>query len=181
VAAGVLAVAGVVGGIVLIVVGIRSYVDRIEGFERFPVPGSEQVDLDDGGHSIYFERPGLDGEDVLPRLTVAVTPVAGGASLPLEDYDSDVSYEVSGHDGRGVFTFRVDDPGPYLVRADGSGGEVAVGRGIGSRWVSSVIAGALVLALGPLLGLVLALVTFLRRSRARRAAGPPQWTPTGWR
>jgi hypothetical protein len=181
VAAVLLFLAGVIGGITLIVVGVQSYVDRIEGFERFSVPGSTRVELDEGGHSIYFERPGLDDVDPIPRLSATVTPADGGAPLPLDDYDTDVSYQVSGHDGRGVFTFPVDDPGTYVVRADGSGGELAVGRGVGSRWVGSVIAGVALIGLGPLLGLVLAVVTFLRRSRAKRGAAPPPWAPTGWR
>jgi hypothetical protein len=105
--------------------------------------------------------------------------------VPLDRYDADVSYEVSGHDGRGVFTFDADVPGRYVVRADGSGGVVAVGRGIGARFAGSVVAGVGLLLLAPLLGAILAVVTFLRRSRAKRAvaaSAAPEWgVPTGWR
>ncbi|HKH25380.1 MAG TPA: hypothetical protein VKA42_07950, partial [Acidimicrobiales bacterium] len=53
-----LAVAGIVAGVALIVTGIRSYIDKVEGFERVAVPGSEAVTLShDGGYSIYLERP----------------------------------------------------------------------------------------------------------------------------
>jgi hypothetical protein len=65
---------------------------------------------------------------------------------------------------------------------------VAVGRGIGARFAGAVVAGVGTLLLAPVLGAVLALITFLRRSRAKRAQAAamwqpqPQWGgPTGWR
>jgi hypothetical protein len=186
VAAVLLALLGIVAGIALIVSGVRTYIDKVEGFERFPAPGSEEIALDDGGYSIYFERPGLDTEDALPSISVAVT-APDGAPVDLDRYDTDVSYSVSGHDGRGVFTFRADEPGTYRVRADGSDGEVAVGRGIGARFAGAVVAGVGTLLLAPVLAAVVALVTFLRRSRAKRAQAAatwqpqPQWGATGWR
>ncbi len=177
VVAGLLALAAIAGGILLIVFGIRSYIDKVEGFDRFTAPDSEEVDLGEGGHSIYFERPGLDDNDPVPPISVSVT-APDGERVVLDRYDADVSYEVSGHDGRGVFTFDADVPGRYVVRADGSGGVVAVGRGIGARFAGSVVAGVGLLLLAPLLGAILAVVTFLRRSRAKRAAAAaaaPRW------
>jgi hypothetical protein len=188
VAAILVAITGIVGGIALIVGGIRDYIDKVEGFERVDVPGSAQVSLEDvGGYSIYFERPGLDSEDALPSISVAVT-APDGSSVDLDRYDTDVSYSVSGYDGRGVFTFRADSTGNYEVRTDGPEGQVAVGRGIGARFAGAVVAGVGTLLLAPVLGAVLALITFLRRSRAKRAQAAamwqpqPQWGgPTGWR
>lgn len=174
------AVAGIVAGVALVVSGIRSYIDKVEGFERLPVPGSEEVRLDEeGGYSVYFERPGLEDEDALPAISVSVT-APDGSTLDLDPYDTDVSYAVSGHDGRGLFTFRAPEAGAYEVRADGFGGELAVGRGIGARFAGAVVAGVATLLLAPLLAGVVALVTFLRRSRAKRAAAAawpqqPQW------
>jgi hypothetical protein len=179
VAAAVVAVALVVAGVVVIATGWTAYEDKVEGFDRFPAPGSEEVSLDEGGHSIYFERPFLDDADPLPPISVSVTD-PNGQRVFLDRYDAEVSYDVSGHDGRGVFTFSADVPGVYEVRADGSGGEVAVGRGIGSRLAGSIVAGVAMLVLAPILGAVLAVVTFLRRSRAKRAAAAA-WAATGWR
>jgi hypothetical protein len=181
VAGALLAVFGVVAGITLIVSGIRTYIDKVEGFERVDVPDSAEVSLeDDGGYSIYFEQPGLDSEDPLPSISVAVT-APDGSSVDLERYDSEVSYSVSGFDGRGAFTFQAEDPGAYLVRTDGSGGQVAVGRGIGSRFVGELVLGIAVILLAPVLGAVLALITFLRRSKAKRATQPQWGGATGWR
>jgi hypothetical protein len=178
--AGLLTVAGIAAGVVLIVSGIRSYIDKVEGFERFDVPGSGELVLDDGGYSVYWERPGFDDDDPGPSLTVSIAPVDGGEPLDLDRYDVDVSYSVSGHDGRGMYTFSVDDPGRYRIRSDGTPGEVAVGRGIGSRFAGSLVAGVGTLLLAPVLGAIVALITFLRRSKAKRAARAweqPQW---GW-
>jgi hypothetical protein len=180
--AGLLTLACIAGGIVLIVSGIRTYIDKVEGFERIDVPGSAQVSLeDDGGYSIYYERPGLDSEDALPPITVAVT-APDGSIVDLDRYDSDVSYSVSGYDGRGVFTFRADNPGNYAVRTDGSEGQVAVGRGIGARFAGAVVAGVGTLLLAPVLGAIVALVTFLRRSKAKRAqrAAAQAWQQPQW-
>jgi hypothetical protein len=179
--AGCLVIAGISVGVGLIVSGIRTYVDKVEGFQRFEAPGSLAVNLAEGGHSIYFERPGLDDDDPFPPISVSVTDPEGD-EVDLDRYDTDVSYSVSGHDGRGAWTFDADDPGTYQVRADGSGGEVAVGRGIGARFAGSVVAGVGLLLLAPVLGAIVALVTFLRRSKAKRARRatwqqqpPPQW------
>jgi hypothetical protein len=186
----VVAVGGIALGIVLIISGIRSYIDKVEGFERVDVPGSAEVSLGDaGGYSLYFERPGLDNDDPLPRISVSVT-APDGSAVDLDRYSSDVSYSVSGFDGRGAFTFHADEPGAYRVRTDGAGGEVAVGRGIGARFAGAVVAGVGTLLLAPVLAGVLALLTFLRRSRAKRARSEAQWQqpqpqwappPTGWR
>jgi hypothetical protein len=187
VAAALVAVLGIAAGIALIVSGVHAYIDKVEGFERVDVPGSAEVSLeDDGGYSIYYERPGLDTEDDLPPISVAVT-APDGSAVDLDRYGSDVSYSVSGFDGRGVFTFTADNSGNYRVRTDGASGQVAVGRGIGARFAGAVVAGVATILLAPLLGALLALVTFLRRSRAKRAQAvawqppQPQWGgPTGW-
>ena len=76
---------------------------------------------------------------------------------------------------------RADEPGDYRVQADGSDGEVAVGRGIGARFAGAVVAGVAVILLAPVLVAVLALITFLRRSKAKRTAQPQWGAPTGWR
>ena len=181
VAAGLLVVFGIAAGIALIVAGIRTYIDKVEGFERVDVPGSAEVSLeDDGGYSIYYERPGLDSEDSLPPISVAVL-APDGSPVDLDRYHSEVNYSVSGFDGRGVFTFQADAPGAYAVRTDGTEGQVAIGRGIGARFAGAVVAGIGTLLLAPLLGALLALVTFLRRSRAKRAAQPQWGGATGWR
>ncbi len=57
-----------------------------------------------------------------------------------------------------------------------------MGRGIGARFAGAVVAGIATLLLAPLVGALLWLITFLRRSRAKRAAAQPAWgAPTGWR
>lgn len=180
--AGLLVLLGVAAGIALIVSGIRTYVDKVEGFERFEAPDTRAFALEEGGYSIYFERPGLDDDDPFPAISVSVTDPEG-EPVELDRYDTDVSYSVSGHDGRGAWTFEADEEGTYRIQADGSGGEVAVGRGIGARFAGAVVAGVGTLLLAPVLGAVLALITFLRRSKAKRARQAaeawqqPQW---GW-
>jgi hypothetical protein len=177
--AGLLTVVGIAGGIALIVSGIRTYVDKVEGFQRFEAPDTRAYALEEGGYSIYFERPGLDDDDPFPPISVSVTDPEGD-DVDLDRYDTDVSYSVSGHDGRGAWTFDADEPGTYVVAADGSGGEVAIGRGIGARFAGAVVAGVGTLLLAPVLGAIVALITFLRRSKAKRARQAAAWQQPQW-
>ncbi|CAN5527678.1 hypothetical protein BH18ACT1_BH18ACT1_11980 [soil metagenome] len=178
------------GGIALIVVGVTSYNDRIEDFQRFElqgVPGSVELD-DTGGYSVYFE-PDDDGVGLSsayrdPPVLVQVRD-AGGEPVDVEEYDSEVTYEVSGRRGVGLYTFSADEPGTYTITVAGASGgvgaaeglgDIAVGRGIGTRLAGSLVAGISLLALGPLVGALLAIATFLRRSRARRRVATPAFS-----
>ena len=56
--AALVAMVGIVVAIVLVVVGARSFLDRIDDFDRVAVPGNRQVELGTGGYSVYHEYPG---------------------------------------------------------------------------------------------------------------------------
>jgi hypothetical protein len=180
--AAVLAVAGVAVGIVLVVLGVTSYVDRVEGFQRVAWPGSGEVRFDDdGGYTLYYELAGVDERGDAP-LDVELRPVDGGPALALEPYGSDLSYDVSGYEGVAVASFSVDAPGRYRLTVGGStplSGQAAVGRSVGLTPFVPVAAGVTVAGLGVLLAVILVTVTALRRSAARRrdAVPPPGWGP----
>ncbi|MBA3303490.1 MAG: hypothetical protein H0U26_06440, partial [Acidimicrobiia bacterium] len=169
-----------------LVAGVRGYEDRIEDFDRFDVEDSTGlVDLEEGDYSIYYE-PEDDAVDLSlayrePPIFAVVDEegfVAG--DVPVEGYDSDVTYDVDGRHGVGLYTFSVDEPDTYEISVlpsdvssvPGEAGLVAVGPGVGRRFAGSLVAGIGLLGLGPLVGLVLAVATFVRRSRARRTVAP---------
>jgi len=174
------------GGIALIVVGVTSYNDRIEDFQRFElqgVPGAVELD-DPGGYSVYFEPDDdtLDLSFAYRDPPVLVQVFDDDERVDVEEYDSEVTYEVSGRRGVGLYTFSADEPGTYTITVAGASGgvgaaeglgDIAVGRGIGTRLAGSLVAGISLLALAPLVGALLAIATFLRRSRARRREATP--------
>jgi hypothetical protein len=202
VVAGGLALAGVVGAIVLWVTGVMRLTDRVDDFTRIDVPGSGEVSIDDpGGYSIYHEYfgAGADGYDdddfgdnFEPTPGVTVTDPSG-AEVRLRPYTTSVTYDFGGHEGEGVFTFDAEQAGTYEVTTTGdsiSSSTIAVGPGIGRGLVSSIVGGFVVGAIGVIGGIVLAIVTGVRRGRSRRTlnalrwGGPrPPWAPGmpgGW-
>ncbi|HEX6423793.1 MAG TPA: hypothetical protein VFZ79_09955 [Acidimicrobiales bacterium] len=184
--AGLVATAGVVGAVAATVVAVDAYGDRIESFERRGLPATLHVEITEtGGYSIYQEYTGANDGFFRPGLEVTVTDPSGGP-VTLERYDSSVTYQGRGHEGRGEFTFDAAETGVYTVTATGStGSTVAVGRGIGPGLIVGVGA-ALLLGFGGVVGgAVIAIVVGVRRSRSRRALlpmfegwGPPP--PGGW-
>ena len=170
--AGAVAVAGVAAAAVLALVGVVGLIDRIQEFQRVAVPGAAELTLDAGGYVVYHEAPGVggDGGNAVPVPQVTVTSAAD-RRLPLSNYQGGFTYDAGGHQGRAIATFRVEEPGSYQVRVDadgGSTGTVAVGPGLGWGFAGAVVAALLVFFVSLGIGAVIALVTGLRRSQARR-------------
>ncbi|HEX7276104.1 MAG TPA: hypothetical protein VF244_01905 [Acidimicrobiales bacterium] len=167
---------GVVGAVLWFVFGFMSFSDTIDDFQRVPVNGEGEVTFDDtGGYVLYFEGPGASDGDV-PAGQAQLTPVAGGESLELESYDSELSYSMSGHSGVAVLTVDIEEPGTYLLESESDGsGELAVGRSVGSKLVTTVVGGLALGALGVMSGIVILIVTAVRRRGARPKNAP--WIP----
>jgi hypothetical protein len=184
------ALAGIAAGGLTIGYKVAGYADRIDRFDRVEVPGTIEVELDGtGGYSIYHEYAGAyddehpfgDQQDpldqiLLPTPTVAVTNPSGD-EVDLETYDTKVSYDTSSHEGIGLYTFHVDDPGTYVVETSGEtapgGSEIAVGRGVSTGVITGVITGLLVGFVGVVAGVVIMIVLAVRRGRNRRSQSRP--------
>jgi hypothetical protein len=188
------AAAGLVAGGVVIGRTATGYGDRIDGFDRVEVPGTMEVELrGTGGYSIYHEYEGafdeeqpfgedLDPRDLLlvPTPTVTVTDPSGD-EVSLAGYETKVSYDADTHEGIGLYTFRVDNPGTYEVEASGdtapTGSVIAVGRGVSTGVITGVITGLLLGFVGVVAGVVIAIVLMVRRGRNRRAQASPPPSP----
>jgi hypothetical protein len=174
--AGLIAVVGVIVAVVVLVVGMAAYVDRIDEFDRADLPATLDVEITDtGGYSIYHEYDGAYGDGFSRFVSdpdVSVTDPAGEA-VDLDRYSSSVTYEASGHEGEGLYTFDAEVPGTYEVTASGEPGSgVAVGRGVGRGLVAS-IAGSLAIGfVAVVAGAVIAIVVGVKRSQNRRALRP---------
>jgi hypothetical protein len=175
VVAGLIAVVGVTAAVVVFVVGITGYVDRIEDFARADLPATLEVEVTDtGGYSIYHEFDGAyDGASrFLSDPDVSVTDPAGEA-VDLDRYSGSITYEASGHEGEGLYTFDAEVPGTYEVTASGDAGSgIAVGRGLGRGLVAAIVGSLAIGFVAVAAGAVIAIVVGVQRSRNRRALRP---------
>jgi hypothetical protein len=186
--AGLIAVAGIVLAVIWFVVGLMRFFDTIEDFQRVDVPGTSEIDIDDpGGYSVYHEYSGASGDDGFGRFvsdpSITITDPSGN-DVPLDPYSSSVTYSGSGHEGVAVSTFDADEAGTYTVETQGdSGSEVAIGPGIGSGLVATIVGGFAIGGAGVLAGGIMAIVVGVRRSQNRRSLMgpvPPPGPPGGW-
>jgi hypothetical protein len=163
--------------------GFLSVNRQVEGFQRVPIPGQAEVSFaEPGGYTLYYEGLGAaDEQATIPSFNVALAPVSGGQEVSIRDYGGSATYDFAGHSGRALGTFQIDEPGRFLLQAEGEprSGEanVAVGPSVGPtifRTVILTIAGTLILLLA---GAVLAVVVAVRRNRARRLLPAPAAQP----
>lgn len=187
VVAGLVAVAGIVVAVVVLVRTFTGWFDRIDDFDRAPLPAELGVEITEtGGYSIYHEFPGAAEQDLSTPPQVTVTG-PDGSQVPLDDYDTSVTYETPDHEGRGAYTFSAEVPGTYLVSATGRpASAIAVGRGVGRGLVTGIVAAVVIGLVAVIAALVLAVVVGVKRSRNRNRlvvasmggrGAPP---PPGW-
>ena len=198
VAAGAIAVAGMVAGVWMMVEGVGRVLEGVEDFDRTDVPGTLTVTIEDpGGYSIYHEFPGASdsgSRSPVPEPDLSITN-PDGDDVQLRPYTSLVTYAWGTIEGRGLYTFHADEPGTYELTADGDEGtRIAVGRGMGDigqealvGLFSGVAGGLLVGGLSIAVASILAVCVGVARSRNRRSslprpphagsAPPPIWPP----
>ena len=194
VVAGIVAIAGIAVGMAVIVRGAVGLGDRVEDLDRAVMPTTLEVEITDaGGYSIYHEYDGIGSVQVRDEPDVTVTDPSG-RDVVLRSYRATVTYNMRGHNGVGVYTFRADEPGTYEVQASmpfsSSGRDlIAVGPGIGSGLAVAIASGTALIGLSVIAGIVIAIVVGVTRGRRRRAAMPPpvvgwappgQWAPPSW-
>jgi Protein of unknown function (DUF2510) len=185
--AGAVAVAAVLWFALGLFLGFRALSRQVDGFQRVPIPGRGEVSFEEsGGYTLYYEGVGASDEQVtIPSFTVSLTSVASGEEVSIRDFGGSATYGVAGHSGRALGTFRIEEPGRFLLQTEGEPqtgqANVAVGSSVGPaifRTVSLAIVGTLILLLG---GAVLAVVVAVRRNRARRVLLAPAAQPVASR
>ena len=178
---GALVATGVGVAALLLVNGVFGFLNRIDDFQRVPVGGEGTVVFErTGGYTLYYEQPfSSDGGD--PGLDVQLEQAEGGDAVPLSEYDSRVTYDVGRRHGRALFSFRIAEPGRYVLRVGSprapegvtSRDVVAVGRGLGRGLAVRIVTAALVGLLGLAGGAVLIIVTAVKRHATRTRRPPP--------
>lgn len=170
-----LLVLGALVAIVLIVVGVTMTVDaagslsdvRIED-TRTAIPGSKDVELEEGKYVVFYEVSddagyvGGDGGVYMPPVEMRLTAVGGAQPLELRPYSTDFNISGGGRKGHAFVTVDVPRDGRYALRAEPPGPEgaaeaasngVVLGKPITHRalrlivGITGILAGLAVLAL----------------------------------
>jgi len=153
---------GLIAGLVM---GITSYVNsqqQIDTFARLSVPGSATVQVDEPGKQVvYYEGDLTVG---LGDLVVDITDAAG-ATVAIAPYGSELIYETTDLTlGRAIATFDAAQVGAYEIEVSGiDTGQVRVGESYARLALPGVLAGLAIAGLSLVAGLVLWLVSALRR------------------
>ena len=178
-------VAGLIGAGIWFVTGIVGIGRRINDLPRFTVPGQTTLTLEPGTYHLYAEYPDVD-TDPTPAGALSPIVVTDRHGQPISVFAStDSTYSYGAHVGRPAGEFTVAEPGPYTisVQLQTTGFEtidIAIARnGIidASSIIGSVFGSIALGAVASLVGIILIIVTLVRRNRWRRQFQP---RPGGW-
>ena len=166
---GLLVAVGVLGAIAWAVLTGAHLVSTIDEFQHVPIPGREQVRLEERKYVLYVEGPGAD--ERVPPFDVQVSDSERESRLAIARYSGSLTYSFNTA-GSAVATVRAPRAGVYSVRTDGPEGyQLAIGESIGGNLVRTIVGTLVIGAVFGIAGIVLLIVTGVRRSRARTAPG----------
>jgi hypothetical protein len=156
---------------------------QVQNFPRAALPARLDVLVTEPGRQfIYYERGDHhEGGDAAGLTFVGLVVLGPDGQQPAtRQPDGRIEYDIGGHSGYAMTTFDADRPGRYTVEAQGGrpGGAIAVSTSMAGATVRTVLGPLAVLFVTVVTGVVLAVVTYLRRRRSRRyGAGWPDQPP----
>ena len=182
-----LVLAGIVVGIALVVVGARSVVTGVTDLERVPIAEGGTVEIDrTGAMEVYAERDVAGSAPTtfssstsggpVPQVDVVIRD-PDGDPVPIRPVPGSEEYQSDGHWGARIGRIDADQTGTYTVEVEGGADEspydtIAVGDSVNPRGLWMVVGGILGGALVVLIGLVVIIVSAVKRSRAAKRARP---------
>lgn len=175
-AAGIVAVAGVIAGILLGITSFLSYQDDLREMAR-AAGGEVRVSLTIGQDAVVFlEGPGVaDNKDLRPTVAVAGPD---GDEVTVGAYGAELLYDVPGRRGataRAIATFEVTVNGVYTVSADTpEGTTIAVGAGLNFATLAQFVAALALPGLAVVLAIGIAVVAAIMRRSRTPVNTPPQ-------
>lgn len=178
---GAMVAVGIIGGAILTIVGIHSVSRTVDGYQRVPADGGGSIDIGEPGtYRVFFERAGVDEDGALVSVPVIEINPPDGATVTLLSDTTSETYSFGGRDGRKIGRFvavrtgryRITTPSGSTTRSGADRGVIAVGR-------KGPVAGIIGAGLGVLgglalviVGIIVMIVSGVRRSRSRRMAPP---------
>ena len=166
-----LIVLGIAGGIALGVVNGVDFFDSIDDFERAPVGEVGTLDLEAGEMVVYGEKGNGDGITATLGETRIRPAGERGDELTLDDYEAEFTYDNGTRSGRAEFTVEIPDDGEYQIATQGVPGgatTVAVGPSVAGKLVSAIVGALVIGGIGVIAGVILLIVTGIRRRKFRR-------------
>jgi hypothetical protein len=159
----------IVPGIATTVLGFTQLAEAVEGLQRVVMPGKAEIVLPAGPTTLYGERRSLVGgkayqNEELSFQCRALDP--RGGAVRLAPAASRVSYSVGDYAGSSDIDLDIPAAGMYVVECEAPAPFVlAIGQGVGA-WIVVSIIGAIPIGLGVLM----ALIVLIKRSRQKRRA-----------
>ena len=154
-----------IGLIAGLVIGVTSYQDsqqQIDTFARSSVPGTVTMQVNEPGQQVvYYEGDLSVGlEDLVLGITDPV-----GSPVAIAPYGGELIYETTDLTlGRALATFDAAQMGGYEIEVTGiDTGQITVGESYARLALPGVLAGLAIAGLSLVAGLVLWLVSALRR------------------
>ena len=168
-----LMIVAVLGAILWAYGAARSVIGVVDDFQHVPVPGRTAVDLEARKYVIYVEGPGAD--EVVPPVDISVTDARTERRVALRDYGGELTYSFD-TSGSAFATITPPRAGRYDVRVradtvgEGNGFQLAIGESIGAKIVGGLVGTFAIGGVLGIAGLVLLIVTGVRRSKRRARA-----------
>lgn len=159
----------------------------VENYPRVPVPGEATISLDPGTYKVFAEYPGATTDFGIP-LGVGAVDVTGprGEVVAVESPQMHETYSWNGREGRAVAEFTAATGGDYDVKVSTSSTgtsrftQATVGKGIDASVAGKIVGAIAAGAVAALIGVVLIVVTVVRRSRWKRAYASPPGYPSSY-
>jgi len=126
--AGVIAIAGFVGGVTY---SVHMMPRLIPDLECVVLPGTESITLERAGaYTLYIENKSfVDGRpyvsDLPAGMQILLTAEATGVQIKLGDPRNELSYSMGGRSGKALAGFVIDQPGRYRLSATLPAGRTA--------------------------------------------------------
>jgi hypothetical protein len=162
---GVIVAAGVVGFVVFLVTRISGF---SQGLVRVVVPGTQEISLEAGSYTIYWESSGFGG---WPGVGVTITSKSTATPVGLSRTWVNSNYSIGGKRGVSMYSAEIPATGTYVV--DGayppgkSGGDVTLAMGRSSiLGIVLTVFGCIAILGGSIaIGVGLIVTTAIRRKR----------------
>jgi hypothetical protein len=187
-------VVSVAASVVILVQAAFGFIGNIDEFDRVGVGESETIELDDGEWVIYWE-PDVGttfADETLADFDIEVSPADAGESdaddLLVGPRSESETYSDGAREGYSIGDFHVAEAGDYVIsvgqgdsQLSGSDesdftatdGEIAIGRPLFESVFVRIGLSFLIGAAGFIVGLIIMIVTAVRRGKAKRSRFPP--------
>lgn len=150
---------GVVAAIATFVLGFAGIANTVDDFERVtPDGGGASIDSA-GEYVIYNEGLGSFADVIITS--------PDGEAIPLSFYSGGLTYGFGGRSGNALYTFDAPGAGVYRVETNAN---IAIGKSIAGDLVRTIVLPFAIGGLTFVLGLIVIIVTAVRRSGSKKRA-----------